>query len=378
MKDQLKEHSACHCSSTLERPRYFPRKLITDAEMSLEQEYFLQRWRLHNRMLHGWGVVCGAKVCLVLEPAGSEEPLADCGEAEGEVRYKRWKVVVMPGYILGPYGDEILIDCPREVDLRTRGVQSKAGDPCGQIVDPWCNEVPTEHESGPLYVAVKYKQAKTRPVRVQPTGCGCDDTQCEYSHWRDGYEIGILKECPVSHIPGNGSVEVGPVPACPRCEESPWVVLAKVVHDAGNVESIDNCECRRLVNTFGSFWSRCTEEPLIQPQVTCVNSSPPSVLPNSQGQLTIEGKHLSNIDNVRLGTEVTVDTVNATGGSSVNVSFTVSINAAAGPRDLEIEFEDGRIIRWPQAIQVAQQTTEQVKAGPSKAPKGKKSKPRRS
>ena len=55
----------------LERPRYFPRKLITDAEMTLEQEYFRNRMRTHNRMLHGWGVVCGAKVCRV--PVADEE-----------------------------------------------------------------------------------------------------------------------------------------------------------------------------------------------------------------------------------------------------------------------------------------------------------------
>jgi hypothetical protein len=48
-----------------ERPRYYARQLITSDDLTLEQDYFRNRMRLHNRMLHGWGVVCGAQVCLV-------------------------------------------------------------------------------------------------------------------------------------------------------------------------------------------------------------------------------------------------------------------------------------------------------------------------
>ncbi len=54
------------CDTTMaERPRYFPRQIITADDLSLDQEYARNARRLHNRMLHGWGVVCGAKVCPV-------------------------------------------------------------------------------------------------------------------------------------------------------------------------------------------------------------------------------------------------------------------------------------------------------------------------
>src|SRR6266545_4007546 len=49
----------------LERPRYFPRQLITPDEPTLEAAYFRDRLRRHNIYLHGWGVVCGALVCVV-------------------------------------------------------------------------------------------------------------------------------------------------------------------------------------------------------------------------------------------------------------------------------------------------------------------------
>src|SRR5258706_5544857 len=101
------------CADTmLERPRYFPRQLITPAELTLEQTYFRDKLRRHNRLLHGWGVVCGAEVCAVRNPDGNS--------------WEPWKVRVRPGYILGPIGDEITIARERIVDLR---VTSATGGP---------------------------------------------------------------------------------------------------------------------------------------------------------------------------------------------------------------------------------------------------------
>src|SRR5580658_9102554 len=99
------------CDSTIaELPRYYPRQLITPDDLTLEQNYFRDRMRRHNRLLHGWGVVCGALVC----PATTTNP-------DGTVSLVPWKVVVQTGYILGPYGDEIILDCVRTVDVRTSG-----------------------------------------------------------------------------------------------------------------------------------------------------------------------------------------------------------------------------------------------------------------
>src|SRR5512146_3421928 len=159
------------CDSTIaELPRYYPRQLITPDDLTLEQDYFRDRLRRHNRLLHGWGVVCGALVCPVTTK-----------DANGVVSVALWQVQVQPGYILGPYGDEVGLDCPRTVDLRTRGISGVSGDPCVDVPDPWCSQVTVAREPGTLYIAVKYKQSMTRPVRVQPIGCGCDDSSCECS-----------------------------------------------------------------------------------------------------------------------------------------------------------------------------------------------------
>src|SRR4051812_15826237 len=73
-----------------ERVRYFPRQLLTADDMRLEQEYFREKQRRHNRFLHGWGVVCGLEVKLDAD----QGPLA---------------IRICPGYALGPCGDEIYV-----------------------------------------------------------------------------------------------------------------------------------------------------------------------------------------------------------------------------------------------------------------------------
>lgn len=234
-----------------ELPRYFPKQLITSDDLTLEQEYFRNKLRMHNRMLHGWGVVCGAQVCMV--PKGN-------GNGNGE--FEPWKVYVKPGYILGPCGDEIVIDCTRVVDLRTTGVTGISGEPCVDAIDPWCVEVFEREGPDTLYLAVRYRQEATRPVRVQPAGCGCDDTRCENSRWRDGYEIKVLTYCPHKDD-GEPPIfddlfDEAPIPACPEPPDEPWVGLAKIeLDDDGVISKIDNCACRRLVLSHANFWWSC-------------------------------------------------------------------------------------------------------------------------
>ena len=175
------------CSSTpcdrgvAERPRYYPRQLITSDDLTLEQEYFRNKQRVHNRLLHGWGVVCGANVCPSPDPNGG---------------YKSWEVIIKPGYILGPYGDEIVIDRPYVKDLRTTGFVGATGDASDESIDPWCSQVYLpQPETGDRYVAVRYRECQSRPVRVQPSGCGCEDNPCEYSRVQElrVYYVVVIK-----------------------------------------------------------------------------------------------------------------------------------------------------------------------------------------
>ena len=261
------EHDPC-ATTILERPRYFDRQVITSVEMNLAGQYWRDCLRRHNRLLHGWGVVCGARVCPVIED-GKVQP---------------WRVTVQQGYILGPYGDEIVIDCARQYDLRTGSTSGAVGDSCVAPPDPWCSDVYVPRDAKEcLYVAVRYKEFLSRPVRVPLIGCGCEESQCEYSRVRDGYEISAIDECPSSHRcddPAKTQKGTGGGPTdprgewlarkgfhrdCPPCPSEPWVVLAKVCFESdGTITLIDNCDCRRIVVSFADCWESCSEKVKIE------------------------------------------------------------------------------------------------------------------
>jgi hypothetical protein len=217
-----------NCCEQLERVRYFPRQLLTADDMRAEQEYFREKHRRHNRYLHGWGVVCGCAI-----------------EAVNDA--KSWTVRVCPGYAISPQGDEILIDDCRDVDLKLGATP----DPCtvrwpcppvGHMPDTNRNQLAT------VYVAVRYADCFSRPTRVHPAGCGCDESACEYSRIRDSYEIKLLWKLPDSHVaaakddaqwcatvkkmPAGRPPGLFPVPPCPECVIEPWVVLATVMFPA--------------------------------------------------------------------------------------------------------------------------------------------------
>jgi len=350
-------------SELLERPRYFPRQLVSDAEMNLEQLYFRNKLRLHNRMLHGWGVVCGAIVCRV--PARPDGANGECDNGEKDCAgFKPWKVVVRRGYILGPYGDEIVIGCDHEVDLRSFGISGISGECTQPVTDPWCSEVTVKRESDCYWIAVKYKECKTRPVRVQPVGCGCDETQCEYSRWRDGFEIGILDHCPESHQKREGEPKLEPgmnfdafkkllfhdchVPKCPPCPEEPWVALAKVhVDDNGCVCLIDNCSCRRLVLSFSDLWWKCCDGHLkITPPM-----NPEIFTPGTDVTVVISGENFPQTPIVRsTGPAVVKDYTIKPGGSQISATISVPDDASPGRYWIRVIDPCGGMGKWPYEI----------------------------
>ena len=233
----LSDTKCLACGAQLERVRYFPRQLLTADDMAVEQDYFRQKLRRHNRYLHGWGVVCG---CTIEVAPTATLP---------------WQVRVCPGYAVGPQGDDILIDDCVLFDLKT-GLQPP--DPCTvKWPCPPTGEMPsTESGRNLVYLAVRYAECYTRPVRVHPAGCGCDETSCEYSRVRDAFELKLLWQLPECHVKAKAAdaawctqlkaqagssgnempallagavVQVRPappLPPCPECCDEPWVVLA--------------------------------------------------------------------------------------------------------------------------------------------------------
>jgi len=70
------------------RPRFFAGQLLTEDDLNRLERYIIGKNKLHNRYLHGTGVVCGLEV--------------SCHQCKGFVNVKS-------GYALSPCGDDIVL-----------------------------------------------------------------------------------------------------------------------------------------------------------------------------------------------------------------------------------------------------------------------------
>src|SRR5262249_58530989 len=59
-----------HCAHVpeFERLNYFYGQVLGHHELAKEQAFFREKMRLHNRCLHGWGILCGLGVTPVPPP----------------------------------------------------------------------------------------------------------------------------------------------------------------------------------------------------------------------------------------------------------------------------------------------------------------------
>lgn len=350
--------STCGCNATTvpvcrttpgERPRFFPRQLVTAEDLMLEQEYFRNRMRLHNRLLHGWGVVCGLLVSPVAEADGGIED---------------WKVRVCPGYAIGPSGDDIFLPCEVEIDLRQDSVSGSSVEPCGVTGDVWCSDVWLDRSQDQvLYLAVRYNEVPSRPVRVQPAGCSCDDNACEDSRFRDGYVVKILTASEYRALAANLSTPPdwrslfpvatprNPNPTCWPCPDKPWVVLASIMLNSnGSITAIDNNGSRRLVAALGPFyWVSAGQVRIDQitrastgETVRCGSNAPLNLARQQTETLKVSGGGFRDGLSVSFGPGLTVSPItrNPDWPVSFNVNVAVGEDATAGTRDLIVMNSD--------------------------------------
>lgn len=171
-KETVKEQSKeTHCGySNFKRTRYFHGMLLTDRDFREEQIYHNEKRKLLNRMLHGWGVVCG----LGIEATGPGSS----------------KIKITPGMALDCNGNEIVVCENIEMDLKDEiclSAQIKEKEKCPEAV---------KEGERKYYICIKYNEAPTDPVPVYTPGGGCEEKVCDYSRTREGFCIEVCAEAP--------------------------------------------------------------------------------------------------------------------------------------------------------------------------------------
>ncbi len=139
------------------RPRYFYGQLLDVRHFESEQEYFKRKLWMLNRMVNGYGVVCGLDV--------------QVGDDDHSVKVK-------PGLALDQLGREIVV--PR--DSKSFVIEpSPAPDPKKQA--PHCEDW--------VHLVICYQECNTSPEPV--FAGGCDSTErCSAGAVREGYELRLV------------------------------------------------------------------------------------------------------------------------------------------------------------------------------------------
>ena len=111
----------------LQRVNYFSGQMLGADDFKTEQNYFIEIHRLHNRRMHGWGVVNGLKVSV-----------------------DKSKVVhVSPGVAIDCAGNELLL-CSAQ-----------------KLIAP--------AKAGNFYVVIEYRETEVNPVPAVPGTAGSTD-----------------------------------------------------------------------------------------------------------------------------------------------------------------------------------------------------------
>lgn len=189
--------NTCGMLECLCRPRFFAGQVLTADDLNRLDGYIRGKQRLHNRQLHGWGVVNGLEV--TCNP---------CGDG----------VAVGCGYALSPCGEDILVCEAVTVDVCDLVRRCKDAERHWQTCDP--PRPPPRHDCDAgeeeWVLAIRYAESPTRGVKpLRPAqDCGCAPgtktpvaprgapVQCEPTVVCEGFAFEVYRKPPESD-PGN-------------------------------------------------------------------------------------------------------------------------------------------------------------------------------
>jgi hypothetical protein len=137
-------------TGSLKRIRYFTGQVLTVESLNLEQQYFREKLKRHNRTLHGFGIVSGLKVSV--QPG---------------------QIIVEPGLALDCEGNELVVTSAQAVVAppATDGLRS-------------------------AYVCVRYVEAETDEVPAVPNEPAITSTEkvTEPSTITEGFAIEVVQD----------------------------------------------------------------------------------------------------------------------------------------------------------------------------------------
>ncbi len=226
---------SCGALQCLCRPRFFAGQLLTEEDLNRLDRYIIEKNKLHNRHLHGWGVVCGLEVL--------------CHPCEGQVTVKK-------GYGISPCGEDIVVCNDAYIDvckmIRECREQEKGNINC-QPPLPGGDEVEEK-----WVLAIRYQEQSTRGITALPSistknsskcgcgnssrgsncncgcgsssnGCGCNNNKnSSYATSSQSSAQSTLAQCEPTIVCEGFCFDVYPAPDTVDREEDPGALIRRI------------------------------------------------------------------------------------------------------------------------------------------------------
>ena len=228
--------------SQFERNKFFYGKLMRASDFKAEQEFFIGKQRLINRLIHGSGVVCGLQV-----------------EAINET------IKLNPGVAIDCWGREIIV--PETADIINT------------------NDL---YEKETLYVLLKYDCSETDKLPAISSESGSEEN-CVYYRLLETYKIETAKELPEGCVPSDfglckswadylnkqNTEKFDNYWKCNEYKEGPAVVIAAIRKKDENIEIDDTIKIKNEKDETEFKKNRVFSNPRLYQLIKCLNNKKP-------------------------------------------------------------------------------------------------------
>jgi hypothetical protein len=157
--EQTPPHLCCCNLVCFDRPNYFCGHLLTDADLTLQQRYVVEKNKLYHRTLDGYGVVCGLKLT------------CDC-ECKGNIR-------IHDGYAIDDCGNDLIVCETTRFDViaALRSKNLLVTDPEGEDCEPRRHKSRCEIKQC-FYVTICYEESESDYETPFQSSCTAGPKQC--------------------------------------------------------------------------------------------------------------------------------------------------------------------------------------------------------
>ena len=131
----------------LQRPKYNNGQVLTANDLADEQQYFIEKFKRHNRYLHGWGIISGLTILI-----------------------RNKEILVEPGYAIDCAGNEIVLNERLKCDL-----------PAGKIE---------------FWVSIRYDEKRINPIQSGTVSDASSDQAKLFNRIQEDFQIELKFEDP--------------------------------------------------------------------------------------------------------------------------------------------------------------------------------------